>query len=170
MKKNISIFSFLVSCYSLFVPVSVGAVCPVCTIGVVAGLGLSRWLGVDDTVSGIWIGGLLVSLTGWTVNWLKKRKMIFKGMTALIAIIYYAMVIVPFYSKEIIGHPSNVLWGIDKLVLGLSFGTIIFVIAVLIYEIMKKRNGGHAHYPFEKIVIPISSLLILSAAFYFITK
>lgn len=144
--------------------------CSVCTIGVVAGLGLSRWIGVDDTVSGIWIGALLASISGWTVSWLHKRKINFKGMASLTVLIYYGFVIVPFYTKEIIGHPLNKLWGIDKLVVGISFGTVIFVLAVLAYAIMKKKNDGHAHFKFEKVVIPVSSLVILSAVFYLITK
>ena len=144
--------------------------CPVCTIGVVAGLGLSRWIGVDDVVSGIWIGGLLASLTGWTVRWLKKRKITFKGVVAITALAYYGFVAVPLYRNEIIGHPLNQFWGIDKLILGIAFGTIVFVIAVLIYEIMKKKNDGHAHFKFEKVVIPVSSLIVLSAIFYLATK
>lgn len=144
--------------------------CQVCTIGVVAGLGLSRWFGVDDTIFGLWVGGLLVSVTGWTVNWLKTKKINFKGMIIVTAIVYYASVIIPLYWKEIIGHPLNKLWGIDKFIIGIAFGSVIFAIAVLLYEVMKKKNGGHAHFPFEKVVIPISSLIILSAIFYFITK
>lgn len=144
--------------------------CQVCTIGVVAGLGLSRWLGVDDTVFGVWVGGLLISLTWWTVNWLKTKKIKFKGMTVVTALVYYAAVIIPLYWKEIIGHALNKIWGIDKFIIGIAFGSVVFAIAVLAYEIMKKKNGGHAHFPFEKVVIPISSLIILSAIFYFITK
>jgi len=144
--------------------------CPVCTVGVVAGLGLSRWLGVDDTVSGVWIGGLLASLSGWTINWLRSRNWSFKGMPAIVVLIYYGFAIAPLYWKEIIGHPFNKLWGVDKLIIGLAFGTVFFVLAVLGYEIMKKRNGGHSHFKFEKVVIPIASLLILSGAFYLITK
>lgn len=144
--------------------------CQVCTIGVVAGLGLSRWFGVDDTIFGLWVGGLLVSVTGWTVNWLKTKKINFKGMIIVTAIVYYASVIIPLYWKEIIGHPLNKLWGIDKFIIGIAFGSVIFAIAVLLYEVMKKKNGGHAHFPFEKVAIPISSLIILSAIFYFITR
>lgn len=168
MKKNIFTFLFLNICYLIF-PTSAHAVCPVCTIGVVAGLGLSRWLGVDDTVSGIWIGGLLVSLTGWTVSWLKGRKINFKGMAAITAAVYYTSVVIPLYWNELIGHPLNKLWGIDKLILGIAFGTIIFIIAVLAYEIMKKKNSGHAHFKFEKVIIPVFSLIVLSVIFYLIT-
>jgi hypothetical protein len=36
---------------SAFVPL----ICDLCTIGVVAGLAVSRYLGVDDSVIGVWI-------------------------------------------------------------------------------------------------------------------
>lgn len=49
------------------------AICPICTIAVGAGVGLSRWLGVDDTISGIWIGGLAISSIWWTINWLNSK-------------------------------------------------------------------------------------------------
>ena len=144
--------------------------CPVCTAGVIAGLGLSRWLGVDDTVSGIWIGGILASSSGWTINWLRRKKWNFKGSPALTVILFYATVIIPLYQMKIIGHVYNQYWGIDKLILGISIGTVFFTGAALIYEILKKKNGGHAHFPFEKIVFPIGTLVILSTIFYFLTK
>jgi len=50
------------------------AVCPVCTVAVGAGLGFSRYLGIDDTISGIWIGGLMVSISFWTIDWMKTKK------------------------------------------------------------------------------------------------
>jgi hypothetical protein len=34
-------------------------VCPVCTIAVAGGVGLCRYLGIDDLISGSWIGALL---------------------------------------------------------------------------------------------------------------
>ena len=40
------------------------ALCPVCAIAVGAGIGVSRWLGVDDTITGVWVGGLIVSFGG----------------------------------------------------------------------------------------------------------
>jgi len=60
--KNILIFLFIVD---LFLPSYALAVCPVCSIAVAGGVGLSRWLGIDDTISGIWIGGLIISLAIW---------------------------------------------------------------------------------------------------------
>src|SRR3990172_4136169 len=50
------------------------AVCPVCTVAVGAGLGISRALGIDDTVTSVWIGGLILSMSFWLIDWLKKKK------------------------------------------------------------------------------------------------
>ena len=48
------------------------AVCPVCTIAIGAGLEGMRMLGVKDVLTGIWAGGLTVSLIGWTANYMHK--------------------------------------------------------------------------------------------------
>jgi len=144
--------------------------CPVCTVGVIAGLGLSRWLGIDDTVSGLWIGGILMSVSGWTVNWLKGKNWNFKGSPIVVTIIYYGSVVIPLYHSEIIGHPFNRFWGIDKLILGILIGSIFFISGAIAYKYLKKKNGGHAHFPFEKVVLPIAPLIVLSFVFYFLTK
>ena len=49
------------------------AVCPVCTVAVGAGLEGARLLGVDDVITGIWAGGLTLSLFFWTAGWLKRH-------------------------------------------------------------------------------------------------
>ena len=49
------------------------AVCPVCTIAIGAGLEGMRVLGVKDVITGIWAGGLTVSLIGWTANYMRKH-------------------------------------------------------------------------------------------------
>lgn len=171
LKNKFSKYTSLLfaACYFFLVTPSF-AMCPVCTVGVVAGLGLSRWLGIDDIISGIWIGGLLMSVSAWTENWMRGKKWNFKGSPFIITIAYYAMVVIPLYMKDIIGHPFNTYWGIDKLILGIIFGSFFFFAGALTYKYLKKANGGHAHFPFEKVVLPISPLIILSIIFYFITK
>lgn len=146
------------------------AICPLCTIAVGAGVGLSRWLGVDDTISGLWIGGLTVSMILWTIFWLDEKKVRFFGRKPLIVLVYYALVLAPFYSTDIIGHPLNTLWGYDKLLLGITLGSIVFFLGSIWYLILKKRNNGHAYFPFQKVVMPVSPLIILTIIFYFITR
>jgi len=57
----------------LVFPAKVYAVCPICTVAVGAGLGISRWLGIDDSVTGLWIGGLILSSGLWLADWIGKK-------------------------------------------------------------------------------------------------
>jgi len=146
------------------------AVCPVCTITVTAGVGLCRWLGVDDTISGVWIGGLLVSTIIWTINWLDQKQIKFRFRKILVTLGYYAMVILPLYFADIIGHPQNKLWGQDKLMVGIIAGTIAFLLGVYLNDYLKRRNNGKAYFAFQKVLIPLSALTVASVIFYFINK
>lgn len=160
----ILLFSLLLS------PVSAFAICPICTIAVGAGIGLSRWLGIDDAITGLWIGGLIVSLIIWTITWCQKKKIHFTGLNLIIIVGYYALVLLPLRYHGLIGHPFNVLWGIDKILLGTALGSIVFLAGSLFYFFCKKKNRGKAHFPFEKVVMPIAPLILLSIIFYFITR
>lgn len=166
MKKIFLIFTFL----NIIFASNSYAFCPVCTVAVGAGVGLSRWLGIDDTIAGLWIGGFTVSLIAWTLNWLKSKSKTFPYSAIIISFLYYAFIVIPLVWGDIIGHPLNKLWGIDKLFLGIVFGSFVFLAGGKLYEKVKANNGGHAHFPFEKIVFPIAPLIILSFVFWFITK
>jgi hypothetical protein len=70
---------------------------------------------------------------------------------------------------DFFGHPLNKLFGVDKLLLGMILGAIGFTWVAIWYEKIKANNGGHAIFPFQKVVMPLSLLTILSVVFYFIT-
>jgi hypothetical protein len=147
------------------------AVCPLCTIAVGAGIGFSRWLGVDDIITGLWLGGLIVSLISWTLNWFNKKKINFAGKKIITILSYYILIFVPLYFfTDILNHPLNRILGIDKIIFGVTIGSIAFYLTNLLYEYLKKKNNNRAHFPFQKIVMPVLALIILSAVFYFITK
>ena len=160
------------------------AVCPVCVVAVGAGLGLSEYLGIDNTIAGVWIGGLIVSMIIWTIAWLNKKNWL-AGKTSwlggedksfgprdwrdiIIVILYYGLVFWPLWAKNLIGQPDSRLLGIDKVALGTIIGSLGLLGATLWYDNMKKRRG-RAHFPFEKVVLPVSALIILSLIFYFLT-
>ncbi len=145
------------------------AVCPVCTVAVGAGVGLAQYLGIDDTVSGIWIGALTVSMAMWTINWYIRKYQRTKWIVPASFVFYYAIVVVPLFFMKSIFHPFNNLLGVNKLILGIIVGSIVFLLSSRLYEYMKKKNGK-AHFPFEKVVVPIFSLSVLSFLFYLITR
>lgn len=146
------------------------AFCPVCTIAVGLGVGLSRWLKVDDLLSGAWIGGLVVSMILWTEDWLSKKKINFNFSLPAIAVFYYLIIILPLYFTGIMGHPLNQLWGIDKLLLGIIAGSLVFLLSVGVNSFLKKKNQGKVYFPYQKVVLPVSFLIIISLIFYILLK
>ncbi|TSC94227.1 MAG: Uncharacterized protein CEN87_578 [Parcubacteria group bacterium Licking1014_1] len=144
------------------------AVCPVCVVAVGAGLGMSRWLGIDDLISSMWIGALLVSLSAWTIIWLSKKGLNFKYSKVVIPLVYYLFAIAPLYYYNIIGHSLNTIFGIDKIIFGTVVGTIIFMASLRLHNYLKRKNNFKSYFPYQKVVLPIFILLILSVVFYFL--
>ena len=167
--NRISKAAIAVSGIFLMTP-SASAMCPVCTVAVGAGLGLSRWLGISDAVIGVWIGALLFSLSMWTINWLRARKKFFKGMIPAVFTAYYALTIIPLYFAGIMGHPFNKFLGMDRLLFGTILGSLVFMAAAIGYEKIKKANGGKPWFPFQKVAMPVGFTLVASLIMYFIDK
>lgn len=167
MKKIISILSIV----GLFSAKQALAVCPICTIAVGAGIGFSRWLGIDDSITGLWVGGLTVSMITWTLSWFEKKNIHFKAKTVITVVGYYLLVIVPLYFMGMLANPINAIYStwVDKLLIGVVVGSVGFWLGAEWYYSMKEKNGGHAYFPFQKVVMPISPLVIMSIVFYLLT-
>jgi len=154
------------------------AVCPVCTIAVAGGVEFSRWLGVDDSITGAWIGGLIISMSLWLVNWLRGKKINFRGLsagqaglTAASLVLFYGATLLSLYWMKLIWVENcQKLWGYDKLLVGIVFGSLAFVIGAGLNAYLKKSNLGKAYFPFQKVVLPVGFLIIVSLVFHFITK
>lgn len=146
------------------------AVCPICTAAVGAGLAISKSLGIDDTVFSVWIGGLLASVSLWTVNWLIKKKWTFTGFQALVGLLFYGSAFATLYFTNSLFVTGNTIFGIDKVIFGTLIGSLVFLGASELYQTMKRQNNGKAHFPFEKVVIPVAALALTSLVFYLITK
>jgi hypothetical protein len=170
--KKIILISLITLVAGLFLARPALAVCPICTVAVAAGVGLSRYLGIDDAITGLWVGGLIVSMITWTESWLEKKNIRFKGRIFVNILGYYALIVIPLYYSGIIGNPLNTLCacGLDKLLFGIIAGSLAFWFGASWYFYLKEKNNGHAYFPFQKVVMPISPLIILSIIYYFLTK
>jgi hypothetical protein len=144
------------------------AVCPVCVVAVGAGLGLSRFFGVDDTVSSMWIGALLAALSIWTIIWLVKKGWGFKYQKIVIPGAYYLFTLLPLWYYDIMGHPLNTIFGIDKILFGSIFGTAVFLASVWLHNYLKQKNNGKSYFPYQKVVLPVVILLIFSIILWII--
>ncbi len=167
MKKLLSLFSLL----AIFAfPTPVHAVCPVCTVTVGIGLGISRWIGIDDTVSGVWVGGLILSSGLWMADWVRKRDWKIRYPEILSIVLMVLFVIPPLYWSKMIGLPGNTLWGIDKILLGTIFGSFIFLLGVAFDKWLRTLNNGKVYVYFQKVIVPVFLLSLTSYIFYLITK
>ena len=167
MKKFASLI--ILSIFVLF-PTSVSAVCPVCTVAVAGGLGISRRLGIDDTISSVWIGGLIISSGLWLADWIGKRKWKIPHKKLASILLFYLFAIPPLYWAKMIGVANNNLWGVDKILLGIIIGSVIFLLGVSTDKFLRTINNDKVYIYYQKVIIPVLYLLITSLIFYLITN
>ncbi len=139
--------------------------CAVCTVAVGASLEIARHYGVDDAVVGVWAGALLALLGYWLILWFNKKGWRFWGrdallMTVSVGSIGFMYVSEMPYSPQIIG-----IFYLDPLLFSTVLGALTFIYVSKFYQWMKAHNGGHAHFPFEKVVLPVAALALLSVYF-----
>lgn len=145
--------------------------CPVCTVTVIAGLGISRLLGIDDLITSIWIGGFILSFSFITINWIDKKwpKLSINKYQFPIIVLMYLLVLVPLKLNGSIGIAQNAFWGIDKILLGTVVGSVFFLIGIFADKkerVVRKK----VLFPFQKVVFPVLGLIISSIVFYFLLK
>ena len=127
-------------------------VCPVCVVAIGAGLGLSRWFGIDDIVSSVWIGAFLVAIISWTLSLHEKKGWNFPDDGIVITLAYIVLTFIPLYYAGIVGHPLNQIWGIDKIIFGSIVGTVVLFLGHWLHLYLKKINNGKSFFPYQRVV------------------
>ena len=139
--------------------------CAVCTIAVGASLEIARHFGVDDSVIGVWAGAFLALIGFWTIKWFDKKGWNFKGRDFWLIAISVAMIGF-VYVSELHYEPQAILvFYLDPFLFSTILGALALIYASEFYQWMKRRNGGHAHFPFEKVAVPVLALTLLSLYF-----
>jgi len=158
----ISLLLFL----TLFVsPVS--AQCPVCTVAVGGGVLLSRYLGIDDLVIGIWAGAFVISSGLWTATLIKKQ--FIKYQEWILVVLLWITTVLGLKQAGFIGNPTCRIHGHDKLLTGIIAGSLVFLLAYAVDKILRrinKTNPGKAHIPYQKVIIPVGLLIIATIIGY----
>ena len=137
--------------------------CPICTIAVGAGLDIARRLGVPDSIVGLWAGALLTLLGYWTLKFMDKKGWCFRGRDTLVIALSVAMIGF-VYLGTVKYNPVSIcgMFVMDPVLFGTLCGALIFILTSKLYQWMKNKNGGHAHFPFEKVVLPVVVLTLVS--------
>lgn len=138
--------------------------CAVCTVAVGASLEVARRYGFDDAVVGVWAGAFLALLGYWFILWFDKKGWQFFGRDLLLMAVSVGTIGAMYfhipYQPKIIG-----IFYMDPLLFSTILGALTFIYVSKFYQWMKAKNGGHAHFPFEKVVLPVVALVLLSVYF-----
>jgi len=154
------LFSLFTIHYSLFTG-RVQAHCPLCAAGAAAGITLTRWVGVDDSITGIWLGAFLGAISFWLYNFLAlKFEKLDKYKQVAKLLLYstvFATTIWSFYKFNLVIRMSKIL-GLDRLTFGMIAGGTLFYLV----DLIKIKH----YFNYQKIVISLGSILLLSFGMY----
>ncbi len=158
MRKLVGFFTAMLPCAAMANPA-----CPVCTIAVGVGLDVARRIGVPDSVVGLWAGALLALVGYWTIKFFDRRNWHFRGRNTIILALSIAMIGFAYLGAAVY-NPVSICGAfvMDPLLFGTLIGAALFILTEKVYDWMKAKNGGHAHFPFEKVVLPVVVLALAS--------
>lgn len=140
------------------------ATCPVCVIAVGGGLWIAEKLGIDDLIVSIWIGALVTAFAialadKWKLIKLPKPKVSW-------TIIFYALTLLTLQIGGNLNNPYCKIWGVCKIWLGVTIGTVVFWLGVLLDKWLRVKNNDKVLFPFQKVIAPIFTTLIASLILY----
>lgn len=171
MKKLFVFFFVLISLFTIYYSLfsrEANAHCPLCVAGAGVGLTLSRWVGVDDSITGIWIGALLGAISFWgytaLVKKLKKGSMVWLKPAVYLAV--FASTLWSFYKFNLVIRMEK-MWGLDKLAFGIIAGGIAFYLVDEINNLAIHLKGKTL-FPYQRMVTGLGSIILLSFLDYYL--
>ena len=167
-KNNLKIFLFALLTILIFDLQKTFAVCPICTVAIGTGVGFTRYIGIDDTITGLWIGGFIVSSGLWLASFLKNKKLKIPYIEAFSVTLMAAFTIITLYLAKFIGVTHNKIFGVEKIIFGTITGMIVFLFSTKADAYLRQKNNGKVIIYYQKVIIPVLFLTLTSFLFYLI--
>ena len=166
----LSLFLFIPTFFYLALPLPAQAFCPVCTVALGGGLAISRWLGVDDAVTGIWIGAFTLYLAFWFIAWINRKKSFKNGWLSLLVIILSYLLTYLFLQLLGAYTGQNLIFGLERVAFGMLLGSLILPPSLIFEKYLRQKNAGRAYFYFQKTVIPLSFLFLANLLLHYFLK
>lgn len=128
------------------------AQCPVCVVTVGGGLLIAKKLGIDDLLVSVWLSALNTAIAFWLASRIKQK--IWRNPILWTFGFYILTIVYLVFSKQI-GHLGNKFLGIDKVLVGMTLGLVISLLAILADRSLRKLNHGKVFVNYQKVIIPI---------------
>ena len=161
------IFCLVIGIWSLVIATPIAAQCPVCIVTVGGGMYLAKKLGIDDFLVSLWISGLNTAIAFWAATKIKHRVF---GSPIILSILMVALTLVYFIFTDQTGGATNKVIGLDKIIFGQILGMFIWFLGVFVDRHSRKLNGGKILFPYQKVIFPVSILLIFTILFKLLFK
>jgi len=156
---------------TLFFLPKVMAHCPLCTGATIIGVGITRSLGWDDSIVGVFVGAMIVSSALWANNILKKKNV---GGSAIlrvtsITLATFVLTFLTFYYAGLFGLGNTYrIFGIEKIVFGTLSGSLISIVAFGISNKIKINNSGKPKFNYQTIILTFGGLILNALLFWLI--
>lgn len=151
----------------MFLVKTVYAQCPVCIVTVGGGMFLAKKLGIDDFLVSLWISGLNTAIAFWLASKIKNRVL---SSPIVFSILLFGLTLFYFIFTNQTGSSTNRIFGLDKIIFGQSIGLLIWFLGIFIDRKSRKLNGDKILFPYQKVIFPISILIIFTLTFKLIFK
>lgn len=147
---------------------SVYAQCPVCVVTVGGGLLLAKKLGIDNLLTALWISGLNTAISFWFVTFVKKPKILKNPL--LWTLLMYGGTIAYLYGTKQMLNGGGTFLGVDKVLVGLFVGMIVWLLGIGIDKLIRKYNKGKVLFFYQKVIVPLVLLTLTSILFSMLIK
>ena len=137
--------------------------CPLCVAGAGAGLSLSRVIGIDDSITGIWMGAFLGAMSFWINNSIKRSFFPFQRLVIYLAI--FVSTVISFYRFGLINEHNGLILNLPKLTFGIIVGGVLFYVMDFFNSYLKTKKGK-VLFPYQSIVISLGSIFLMSVGMY----
>lgn len=171
MKKFFVFFFVLISLFTIYYLLFTRealAHCPLCVAGAGVGLTLSRWIGVDDSITGLWLAAFLGAISFWSYSSLarKTHKPNLGWLKLSIYVLIFTTTIWSFYKFNLVIRMEK-MFGLDKLTFGIVAGGIAFYLVDEINNLII-RLKGKVLFPYQRLTVGLGSVLLLSFIDYYL--
>ncbi|MCL2439958.1 MAG: hypothetical protein FWD15_05635 [Alphaproteobacteria bacterium] len=152
---------------AMFAPLAASAnpACVVCAAAFAAFFEAARIFGVKDTAIAVWLGAMWLLLWYISVKFFERAKWDFKGYKTVNAVLVITTVPLTY---SYVPWKAYMYFGVDAILIAMIAGALAFWGSQALYQFLKRKNGGHAHFPFEKVVLACAFVLAASLIFNYL--
>ena len=147
---------------------TVYAQCPVCIVTVGGGLFLAQKLGIDSLLTALWISGLNTAISFWFVSFIKKPPFL-KNPFIWTAVMFFSTFAYLASTKQMY-HKNNTFLHMDKVLVGLVVGMIVWLLGIGADKLIRKYNNGKVLFFYQKVIVPLSFLIAATGLFAVLIK